>query len=75
MRNEKGFTLIEMIIVIAIIGIIAGMAIAQLQTAPKRAKEAVLKEDLYAMRDVIDQYFADKGNVVAAERAASLAAP
>ena len=61
MRNEKGFTLIEMIIVIAIIGIIAGMAIAQLQTAPKRAKEAVLKEDLYAMRDVIDQYFADKG--------------
>ncbi len=61
MRNEKGFTLIELLIVIAIIGIIAGIAVAQLRTAPQKAREAVLKEDLYAMRDVIDQYFADKG--------------
>jgi general secretion pathway protein G len=61
MRDEKGFTLIELIIVIAIIGIIAGIAVAQLQTAPQKAREAVLKEDLYAIRDVIDQYFADKG--------------
>ena len=61
MRDEKGFTLIELIIVIAIIGIIAGIAVAQLQTAPQRARESVLKEDLYAIRDVIDQYFADKG--------------
>ncbi len=61
MRNERGFTLIELLIVIAIIGIIAGMAVAQLRTAPQRAREAVLKEDLYAIRDVIDQYFADKG--------------
>ena len=61
MRNEKGFTLIELLIVIAIIGIIAGIAVAQLRTRPQAAKEAVLKENLYAMRDVIDQYFADKG--------------
>lgn len=61
MRDERGFTLIELLIVIAIIGIIAGMAVAQLRTAPQRAREAVLKEDLYAIRDVIDQYFADKG--------------
>ena len=60
-RGERGFTLIELLIVIAIIGIIAGMAAAQLRTAPQRAREAVLKEDLYAIRDVIDQYFADKG--------------
>jgi general secretion pathway protein G len=60
-RGERGFTLIELLIVIAIIGIIAGMAVAQLRTAPQRAREAVLKEDLYAIRDVIDQYFADKG--------------
>ncbi len=61
MRDERGFTLIELLIVIAIIGIIAGIAVAQMQTAPKKAKEAVLKEDLYALRDTIDQYFADKG--------------
>ncbi|OLD64417.1 MAG: hypothetical protein AUI47_06085 [Acidobacteria bacterium 13_1_40CM_2_68_5] len=61
MRHERGFTLIELLIVIAIIGIIAGIAVAQMQTAPKKAKESVLKEDLYALRDVIDQYFADKG--------------
>jgi general secretion pathway protein G len=61
MRDEKGFTLIELLIVIAIIGIIAGIAVAQLRTRPQAAKEAVLKENLYAMRDVIDQYFADKG--------------
>ena len=61
MRNEKGFTLIELLIVIAIIGIIAGIAVAQLRTRPQAAREAVLKENLYAMRDVIDQYFADKG--------------
>lgn len=60
-RGERGFTLIELLIVIAIIGIIAGIAAAQLRTAPQRAREAVLKEDLYALRDVIDQYFADKG--------------
>ena len=61
MRHERGFTLIELLIVIAIIGIIAGIAVAQMQSAPKKAKESVLKEDLYALRDVIDQYFADKG--------------
>jgi len=60
-RDERGFTLIELLIVIAIIGIIAGIAVAQMQTAPRKAKEAVLKEDLYALRDTIDQYFADKG--------------
>ena len=60
-RGERGFTLIELLIVIAIIGIIAGIAVAQLRTTPKRAQEAVLNEDLYAIRDVIDQYFADKG--------------
>ena len=61
MRDERGFTLIELLIVVAIIGIIAGIAVVQLQNAPKKARESVLKEDLYALRDCIDQYFADKG--------------
>lgn len=59
--RQAGFTLIELLVVIAIIGIIAGVAVAQLQKTPTKAKEAVLKENLYVMRDVIDQYFADKG--------------
>ena len=61
MRDERGFTLIELLIVIAIIGIIATIAAAQMRTAPQKARESVLKEDLYALRDTIDQYFADKG--------------
>ena len=60
-RWERGFTLIELLIVVAIIGIIAGVATVQLRQTPQRAKEAVLKEDLFVLRDVIDQYFADKG--------------
>jgi general secretion pathway protein G len=59
--REKGFTLIELLIVVAIIGIIAGIATAQFRPTPKRAKEAALKHDLFVLRDVIDQYFADKG--------------
>ncbi len=60
-RRDGGFTLIELLIVVAIIGIIAGIATVQLRQTPQKAKEAVLKEDLFVMRNVIDQYFADKG--------------
>ena len=59
--RSKGFTLIELIIVIAIIGILASIALPSMKNAPLRAKEAVLKEDLYQMRSCIDQHLADKG--------------
>ena len=60
-RRDGGFTLIELLIVVAIIGILAGLAAVQLRQTPQRAKESVLKEDLFVLRDVIDQHFADKG--------------
>ncbi len=61
MRKESGFTLIELLVVIAIIGILAALAVGQFRQTPVKAKEAALKEDLFTLRDVIDQYFADKG--------------
>jgi general secretion pathway protein G len=61
MRKEAGFTLIELLVVIAIIGILAALAVGQFRQTPVKAKEAALKEDLFTLRDVIDQYFADKG--------------
>jgi len=60
-RRDGGFTLIELLIVITIIGIISTIAVGQYQKTPIHAKESVLKEDLFVLRDVIDQYFADKG--------------
>jgi general secretion pathway protein G len=59
--KDRGFTLIEIIIVFTLIGILVGMGLPQYQTAAKRAREAVLKEDLFQFRKLIDQYFQDKG--------------
>lgn len=60
MGRQRGFTLIELLIVVALVGILASIAAVRLRDAPRRAKEAVLKEDLYILRQVIDQYYADK---------------
>ncbi len=61
-RGATGFTLLELIIVVAIVGILASMAMPALKDMPRRASEAVLKTDLHTFRDVIDQYYGDKGN-------------
>jgi general secretion pathway protein G len=59
--QKNGFTLIEMLIVFALIGILVGLGLPQYKYATKRARESVLKENLFQMRTIIDQYYADKG--------------
>jgi len=59
--RQAGFTLIELMVVVAIIGILAVIALPAMRTAPLKAREAVLKADLYQMRSCIDQYLGDKG--------------
>jgi len=59
-RGHRGFTLIEVMVVMAIIVILAGVGVALYANSVTRSKEAVLKEDLFRMRDAIDQYYADR---------------
>jgi general secretion pathway protein G len=60
MRDRRGFTFVEMLIVVSIIGILATIALPSFQTAVIRAKEAALKENLFVLRDVIDQFYSDQ---------------
>ena len=60
-RTHSGFTLIELMVVMSLIVILASIGLTVYTNSVIRAKESVLKEDLFRMRDAIDQYYADKG--------------
>ena len=59
--NNRGFTLIELMIVVSIIGILAAIAVPNYQWGIIKTKESVLREDLYNFRSTIDQFYADQG--------------
>lgn len=56
----SGFTLIELMVVMSLIVVLAGIGLSVHANSQTRAREAVLKEDLFRMRDAIDQYYADR---------------
>ena len=58
---RKGFTLIELLVVLAVIAVLLTLALPRYFGSIDRSKEAVLKENLYQLRDAISRYYADKG--------------
>jgi len=58
--NADGFTMIEVLVVVTLVVLLASMGMVQYANSVQRAREAVLKENLFRMRDSIDQYYADK---------------
>jgi general secretion pathway protein G len=59
-RHARGFTLIELLVVMVILVILASVGMTMYKNSVTRTEEAVLKEDLFRMRDALDQYYADK---------------
>jgi general secretion pathway protein G len=67
--RTAGFTLIELIIVLSIIGLLVGLGLPSYKSASIKAREAVLKENLFILRKQIDLYALDKGKYPASLQA------
>ena len=61
MVKRRGFTLIELLVVLAVIATLLTLALPRYFGSLDKSKEAVLKENLYQMREAISRYYADKG--------------
>ncbi len=61
MECEKGFTLVELMIVVSIVGILATIAAPSYQSSLIKAKETVLRQDLFTLRELLDHHRADQG--------------
>jgi len=59
---SKGFTLVELLVVMSLIIILGALALPQYKHSVQYSREAVLKEDLFRLRDAINQFYADKGH-------------
>jgi general secretion pathway protein G len=59
--SPRGFTLLELMIVLSLIVLLASIGLMQYKSTVQRGREAVLAENLYRMRDAIDQFHVDKG--------------
>lgn len=68
-RTQGGWTLVELLVVMSLITVLASMGLVQYRNSILASKEAVLKADLFHMRDAIDQYYADKGSYPASLQA------
>lgn len=59
--GKSGFTLVELLVVLAILALLLTLAVPRYFTSIERAKDATLKHDLSTLRESIDKYFADNG--------------
>ena len=60
--RRRGFTLIELLLVLLVVALLASLVTPVVTGGVQRARESTLKEDLYALRKAIDDYYADTGN-------------